>query len=397
MKTGVSFNPERIPPEIKLLLDCVRHFLNPSHSIETCADLDWELVEAAALWHRVHPMMLRTLGSELPEPQRKNLWELYKNQSRQGLIMAASLNRILTGFKEQNIPVLQIKGLSLGQLAYGDLSVRTSVDLDLLILPKDANRAISYLKETFNFKPYLPINPLHERLRTRVDCEEALTDGLISLDIHWACSLFKEMFPLKLEHILNTPFLVETGQLKIPTMPLPYLLSFLCFHGAKHQWAKLFWIADVAALSERFDGLEWEQITLIAEELKQTRSLAQGILLAHHLFGVKIPKPVMEILNREPTVAALVQDTLDLLFSRDHSRRPYEIEVSLAQKMRWELRLYSSLSTRLSIFLRYIFQPSTSDIRAVALPGLLYPIYYLVRPIRLVLREILGKLGTAKK
>jgi len=387
----VPFKFERIPPELRLLIHCVRHYLNPETPVDRKKNLDWDLVVAAARWHRVHPFLLRHSGGDIPEDQRKKLMELSKDQARQSLVMLASMNRLISQLQNHQIPVLQMKGLSLAQLAYGDLSVRSSVDLDFLLRPQDAEKAITLLQEQLHFKHYEAMSKTHLRLRTRVDCEEALTDGLISLDIHWACSLFPEMFPLNLDGVIKQPFNVDLGQVSAPTLPLPHLISYLCFHGAKHQWAKLFWISDIAALVLRRSDIHWGDVVHVAGELRQTRSLAQGLMLAHFLFQSPIPKPVEEIIGRDPEVLALVHDTLVHLFDRDHNKDHYEIEVSLAEKVRWELRLYPQRSTRLAILMRYIFQPGSSDIRAVSLPHFLFPLYYLVRPLRLIFREFMKK------
>ena len=80
------------------------------------------------------------------------------------------------------------------------------------------------------------------------------------------------------------------------------LLLLLCFHGGKHGWEKLIWLADVAELVVSHPHLDWEYVLDQSRRAGGLRMLLLGVVLANRLLGTSIPPDLEQSLARDRTV-----------------------------------------------------------------------------------------------
>ncbi len=80
------------------------------------------------------------------------------------------------------------------------------------------------------------------------------------------------------------------------------LLLLLCFHGGKHGWEKLIWLADVAELVVSHPHLDWEYVLDQSRRAGGLRMLLLGVVLANRLLGTAIPPDLEQSLARDRTV-----------------------------------------------------------------------------------------------
>src|SRR5262249_12933710 len=67
---------------------------------------------------------------------------------------------------------------------------------------------------------------------------------------------------------------------KVATLAPEDLLLFLCVHGAKHLWARLVWVCDIAELIRTHPALDWVRVARQARRLRGERMLLLGLCLA---------------------------------------------------------------------------------------------------------------------
>ena len=154
-------------------------------------------------------------------------------------------------------------------------------------------------------------------------------------------------------------------------------LLMLCIHGSKHVWSRLLWVMDVAQLLAAFPALDWHQVCEDAKVLGLWRALALGVLLAYRVCRAAVPQVILDQFESDGTVSGLARHIDANLFdapgSTPKSRIPYNIKL-LAFK------------DRARFFLSWdLFRPNERDQAAARLPKPLHPLYFLIRPIRILL------------
>ena len=107
-----------------------------TYSNEWFSDIDWEVFLEQAVHHRVYPVIyqkFKQVDEELiPSHIVQTLNRKYKNTFHM-LYLSAEMERINKLCNENEIRMIFLKGPVLSQDLYGDISLRTSCDLDVLI------------------------------------------------------------------------------------------------------------------------------------------------------------------------------------------------------------------------------------------------------------------------
>jgi hypothetical protein len=164
------------------------------------------------------------------------------------------------------------------------------------------------------------------------------------------------------------------------------LLLALCHHGAKHAWERLGWVCDVAELLGAHSEIEWDRVIDRARALGAHRTLLLGLALAHELVGGPVPGRILRGVRNDGIVGSMAAGVRRELF-----RPPAQVPplVGLLRESLFHLRVTQRPVDRA----RYVLlaaAPNARDWRAVRLPAPLGFLYYLVRPVRMLLRYISG-------
>lgn len=138
--------------ELSFILSCLAHRLGPDGQLPTPpAELDWSHVYRLLVENRLAGLFC-VLGREKPglwsrEVQQRLLEWRYTMLLR-GDRCAAQVRNVLTTLRQADLPVMVLKGWTLIPTLYGgDYGQRFYEDIGLLVLPQDAARAESILRD----------------------------------------------------------------------------------------------------------------------------------------------------------------------------------------------------------------------------------------------------------
>ena len=107
------------------------------------APVDWDRFSRVVKRHQVLALVDDGLKRSRPDMPAKIAAEITAQaatQMRQSLAMAAEAAHRQRLFDDADVPVLFLKGASLAVLAYGNLALRESKDIDLLV-PSEAHKS----------------------------------------------------------------------------------------------------------------------------------------------------------------------------------------------------------------------------------------------------------------
>lgn len=349
---------------------------------------DWDQVVNLALEHRVLPLVfsrLADIGSAMPVALQERLRAEYHRNVFHCLANAAELIAVLRAFEAEEIPAMPFKGVTLAASIYGDLTMRTAGDLDVLISYCDLARATAVLQKR-GYRQMAPVKadgtpaiPDHYEYQF-----ERETDGML-IELRWR---FQLSYPrhkkvLRFGSDLGLDWAQQRGQTitlagaDVRAMNPEVTLLMLCMHGSKHVWSRLAWICDVAQLLRVSPGLDWQEVIREAKTLGLWRALALGILVAHRVASAPVPQPTLLDFETDTVACKLASHIQENLFTAPGSTPmggvPYDIQLL---GFRDRARLVGSLEW---------LRPCDRDIAVLPLPKALYPLYYLIRPFRLLL------------
>jgi hypothetical protein len=371
------------PPAARLLFLCARTEMDAGASTHlqalVRAGLDWDWVLQHARAHRILPLVYANLR-KLPKGDvlARVMAQIHLESqeiARRNLVRTRELIKILQAFEARQIPVVPFKGPILATMVYNHLSLRSFVDLDVLVHPHTYLQARDILYSLGFQNRYMP-GSQEETACVKLYPEMVFSRQDTIVDLHWSLTP-PLLLPSEYDRAIfkNLSSVTIAGTI-VHSLSPEDLLLFLCFHGTKpgHHWRRISWICDVAELLRAFPNLDWETVLHEAERLGLQRSLCLGLYLARDWLDASLPETFERVIQSDKSLPYLAQQVAGWLFdpSVEASNNFICLRFYLRARERWR--------DRLRFLVMRVFWPTKEDWESAALPA---GLYFLYRPYRL--------------
>jgi len=280
------------------------------------APIDWRCMVQVVERHRVSGLVhegLTVAGVSVPAEAARTLAAAAEDVTRQNLKLAAEALEVQRSFAAAGIPVLFLKGTALSQLAYGNLNVKMSFDIDALVPPEWVKDACRVLRQGG-----------YARMAPAGDAEDDRFDGWIAtaseatfrhgsrrtlVDLHWHIADDRALSRRFTLWPASRSVEVSPGA-QLCTLGDQDLFAFLCLHGAHHAWSRLKWLADLHAWIAGKGSDEIAGLYRGTAERGARRAAGQALLLCHAIFGLGLPCSVSDDLRADAASAWLARIAL---------------------------------------------------------------------------------------
>ncbi|MGA3212866.1 MAG: nucleotidyltransferase family protein [Terriglobales bacterium] len=331
--------------------------------------------------HGLGPLMARNLQQKLGRQffgtQSTN--EMLRLSTRRNLVLTAELFRALDVLETNNVPAVAHKGPALATLLYGDPALRAYEDVDVLVPPSHALRAIRVLDEA-GWKRDDTFRPAEERAYLRYGYEFTLRSSTrILVELQWAMAQRFYAVDFDLETMLYRAKTLTVSGRPIRILAPDDLLLALAVHAAKHMFERLSWLVDIAALISAM-SLNWEKVARESRRYGIWRIVSVAINAAAAISGISVPAEALQGLG-DPKVSAMS----NLLLSNGLNAGAL-FPPRTTGYFAIFFRLRERLQDRLRMARRLVFKPGPSEWSMVRLPELLFPLYVPIRVFRLICR-----------
>jgi hypothetical protein len=321
-------------PEFRLAAACA---MWPSsnrrqEAIRTAAalPLDWSRVLRVANRHQIVGLIHDGLTRVRPDVPPEIVREFDTKAAilvRENLEMARESLRLQRLFDDANLPVLFIKGAALGVVAFGNLGLRASQDIDLLVTHEMLPAATALILRAGyrRFDPSSDISDaqLRQVMPLRKDLGFVHQVNGLRIELHWR--LFLNPHAMAETSIMASSQVVPlTGAAGLRTLGEEDLFAYLCMHGALHWWNRLKWLADINALLVTFPEDAIERLVRAAEVRGTGRAATQALLLCRQLLGTPLPAPLVASLYKGVAVRWLETTALSAMTAGQGERDPHD-------------------------------------------------------------------------
>jgi hypothetical protein len=344
--------------------------------------VDWTVLLEAARLHGLGPLLWWTLsragpGAVPPEHAAHLQDQLHRNAAH-GLLMQREAIRILTLFEDHGIRGIPYKGPVLASTVYGNVALRTYSDLDIVVRPRDVDRALALLLDD----AYRVVHSDDERARDehhRFHHELRRDDDRVKVELHWSFAPRSWRFLRDLEPVWSRlePWDVG-GRALVDGLCPEDLLIVLCAHGARHWWLRLLWVADIAELVRARPDMDWDAALGRARRDGVRRLTLSGLALAGDVLDADLPEVVRAAIRADPVVGSVVTCLREVALSL----RPAELSGRAASK------LYLAMRERRREKAAYLLYPNEEDLASVSLPAGMNGLYWAVRPLKLASKYV---------
>jgi hypothetical protein len=347
--------------------------------------VNWKRLYALANRHGAQPLLYQALllvADAVPAQEMQSLKQSYHTNLQKALLLSRELVRILDQLSRLGVEVMPYKGPALAEMLYGDITLRQSGDIDLLIHGHDLPQVRKAAAE-LGYVPHVPLSEDQEQvyLKTGYECAFDGAAGRNLLEVQWAIQPRFYAIDFDMAGIFQRAITVTVAEQRVKTPSYEDLILILSAHAAKHVWERLVWLCDIARLIQLPD-LNWNWIGSQSRTLGVCRILRVTMLAANRLLEDPLPEAVGECLPQDSGASEIAGEIVGYILSE----ADYNVE-SLAY-FRLMMRLRERAIDRQRFLRRLIFTPGPSEWQTVRLPRPLYPLYRLVRLSRLAARLV---------
>jgi Uncharacterised nucleotidyltransferase len=404
--TTPETSPDRAP-ELDLLLagarwpqrEADRKFIR----LQASKPLDWQRFLLLVQHHRLVPLVAHNLHAAMADeatPDQSTAIEALRQMASANTYRAlrslAELRRVIHELQTHNISVRVLKGIPLAQSVFGDLSLRATGDLDLLI-DEDSILEADRLLRGFGYRGLFQVERFTPKrlafYRTHwkdLAYHNPATD--FEVDLHWRCFRNSAM-PGGGLSATSSGETVSFGSFQVTTLAPMETLLYLCVHGTLDGWLFLKSLADVGAQVRTMAPAQLDALAELAASYAVLPELSAALILARRYFGMDNWSRRL-LSDDDPTVEHILRfagqslEKGDFLSSRD--------AIPAGAMMAFEIGLRRNFRYRMELLLRVLFRARMWE--AIPLPDFLFGIYPLLSPFEWVvfrLRQWLGKPPTS--
>ena len=370
-------------PEIELLRVCARNAgsLDRQHIQKLVAQgLRWDYLLEAADRHGMVPLLYRNLAQQhrpevVPDRCLRKLEEHFQSNLRRNLRLLHELIAILRTFRDHEIVAVPYKGPFLALILWGNIGVRESSDLDILISRKDFPAARRLL-ENMGYQPDHHLTAAEEVPYLWIYHERAFRnpESKIRVELQWEIVPRYMSIAFGPEQLWDSLQLTEVSAEPIPVVAPEDLLLVLSVHGWKHGWNRLIWLADIAQLLRLYPWLNWRQVFCRCREVGAERILLLGLSLSDRLLGPVLPDEVRRRVAEDPKVGKLVQQVCAAMATG--------YELGYVQLHIFLLRGRERWRDKVRHLVRLALTPGLGEWALLQLPARLAPLYRILRVYR---------------
>ncbi|MEK3833437.1 nucleotidyltransferase domain-containing protein [Paenibacillus sp. FSL R7-0128] len=353
-------------------------------------EVNWDLFVELNRQHRVYPYLYSRLSKMeeqvIPSDVLEQLKWQYRRNTVQMLQLSGEMSNIAGQLAELNIRCLFLKGPVLGQELYGDLSQRTSRDLDFLVPMEQLEDAetllirLGYEKED-KFESLLGDWKWREHHSTFVH-----PVSNVNLELHWRLGPGPAKEPAFDELWRHSRTSSTFGQ-NVRYLGPEDLFMFLAVHGARHAWSRLRWLQDIKMLLMGQPPPDSAKLVRLLQHYDHNAIGGQTLILARELLETPVD-PALSPMMDNPKARRLAQDILFYLPRIVNlNTPPLEPEV----EQHFNRYLPSILSTRSRMLRSASFlYPYAADAKTLPLPKPLHFLYFPLRPLLWSWRKVTG-------
>ncbi|MBA3341064.1 MAG: nucleotidyltransferase family protein [Gemmatimonadaceae bacterium] len=248
--------------------------------------LDWNAIFALAARWELEPVVFSNLRSQYHEAIPKHVISRVIDRGRESRAFALSRTLIMVElvkrFEDAGIAVIVLKGPAVAIAAYGDPSLRTFGDMDLLLKKGDMVAGRELLLSSGYARDY---DAVVEDCLIRDQHALEFSGPRAKVELHWTLLSRHLRLDFNVDELWGSARRIQGAGAEMRVLAPHHSFLFLCAHGAKHEWLRPRWMCDVAQLSVRLSHEEAKQVMQLADSTHSRRILALGLRVARDVLG----------------------------------------------------------------------------------------------------------------
>ncbi|WP_040952948.1 nucleotidyltransferase family protein [Gorillibacterium massiliense] len=385
MDKAMSLELSSFPKELQVMLELIRaDHGDPLDTLQNnnpmLADIDWNSFIQLVRHHRIGPYLyaaIKPIGEGIiPEEVRQTLAMEAKMNMFQMLQLTGEVEKVTESFQAAGIRSLLLKGPALAKALYGDISLRISGDIDILIPVEKIEEAHKVLTDLgYCFIQGSAPHILEDWIRRDHHICFYHPENRVQIEVHWRLNPDMGKEP-EFDVLWERRQRSNVSKSEIYYLGKNDLFLYLVSHGARHGWFRLRWLLDIhrMALLEQ----DWPKIISLMQKYGFVKAGGQALLLAAAIFHTPVSSENKRLTKgKQPMKLA----KLTLPFIREMIEFYGEEPVGKEISRKFDRYMFSmkSMRQKWAYFTNRLY-PSSYDAKLLPLPAVLHFLYFPLRP-----------------
>jgi hypothetical protein len=222
-------------------------------------EIDFSLLLSRASCHQISPLLyhhLKDFKDQVPPEVLEKLKNSYLNNMVRSLRIFEEYKKVQALFNANGIDVVPLKGPVFAEIAYGDMGLRPTSDIDVLVHDRDVERAREVLmKNGYTERGGTPEYNLNYARKYRI---HMLFNSRFLVELHWhVCPEHK--YKLQESSLWNNTreYIIENKKIRALS-PEGMLIHFF-YHGLGSSFFKS--LVDISEVLKRFGPeIDWARL-----------------------------------------------------------------------------------------------------------------------------------------
>jgi hypothetical protein len=377
--------PAGVDPAWELSLACARHAAGISSAEAVAAAArrirDWPHALQVAQAQGLGALLARALReADAPASIQVDVRDAITASSARTLGQIRLLADVLGALEECGVPAIPYKGPVLAQQLYGDPTLRSSTDLDIVV-PRESYAAARKALVGLGLAPRAGHTPRQEATLFRWLGHASFGHGADDfIELHWRFAPLQFPFALTPEMaIARAGRLIVAGR-TVGAMAPADLAATLAMHAARHLYERLEWLAGITRLILEH-GTDASGLLTHAERLRARRTLLVTAGVAIRVLDAPLSEAWHASLAADSQSDHLAAELSDVVHASWREGAP-QLEGAALQRLL--ARMMDSRADRLQSLVRAAMLPTQREWEAIELPDALTPLYHVIRPVRVL-------------
>ncbi|HEX2936821.1 MAG TPA: nucleotidyltransferase family protein [Bacteroidales bacterium] len=375
-----------IDPEIQQ----VCHFLSPAFEPDAMhsflADNHPEKIYNILLRHRLYPSFYRKWTDVCDKAALSQEWVQFTQQLRrkadtnrmQMLQKTNTLLGIADAFAHASIPMIPLKGPVLAYQLFGDVGMKASLDLDILIPQSHFDHAWETLetlgyRTEFNYK----LSPRQRNYLLNNFHHLAFINGNIRIELHWEINTNRYMTGRPNEEYFREAITINIAGKTIQTLHPDHLTEYLSIHGSYHAWNRLDWLYDFSHAM----ATHHESLPRLSDHMQRAglgMIFNQSMILSNILFSANL-KDITPTVPNSLICIPLAE------MGKSYSEAKHRGLSRITQKL-YLLKLKKNWKYRIHVF--SVLGTNQGNWQRLKLPDRFFFLYFLLRPVLYLIQTL---------
>ncbi len=390
MNKQLELNVTGIPNELRVILEMVKRDNDETirlNSKEWFTDMDWDLFLELAMHHRLFPILfpkLKLIDKKwIPEHIVQSLYQQYRNNTFRMLQLSGEMEQLSRFFSEKQIRLLILKGPVLASDLYGDLSLRTCGDLDMMVSIQDVEKVDQFLSNLAYEKDDYIETVLGDWKWRHHHVTYFHSQKPIKIEVHWRLNPGPGFEP-NFEQLWERKRVSSLTSFPVFYLGREDLFLFLVTHGARHGWSRLRWLTDIDQILQQ--EINWIELKKRMKDYHFSQISGQALILASELLNSNLTEEAI-LLTRSKRSKKLAQKAT---FYFEHMVNLHSFPVPEDVAVYHKKHLFSLMSPQQKLlFILSFLYPYPEDAETLHLPKPFHFLYFPLRPILWAWRKIM--------